>query len=67
MKEAKKWFVRCAAGGCVIGTCDEDNWGQPFTAKSAKAMADFENERSARRREQKLPGAFDYYVHGVAV
>ncbi len=58
----KKYIVRCLAGGCVIGGCLEDVFGQPLTKRSAHKLANFENQRSARRREHKLGGCFDYYV-----
>jgi len=56
------FIVRCVAGGSVIGGCLENQYGEPLTKREANALAEFENERSARRREQKLPFAFDYYV-----
>ena len=58
----KTHIVRVLAGGCVIGGCLEDNFGNPLTARTARALAKSENERSARRREQKLAGCFDYYA-----
>jgi len=64
---SRKWIVRCLAGGCVIGGCLEDEFGQPLTARKAKAMAKYENTRSERRREQKLGGCFDYYAEPLRV
>ena len=58
----KIYIVRCVAGGCVIGGCLEDCFGNPLTKREANKLAKFENERSARRREQKLGGCFEYYV-----
>lgn len=56
-------IIRCVAGGCVIGYRDENEFGEPLTKQDARRLAKAENERSERRRAQKLPGAFDYYVH----
>jgi hypothetical protein len=57
----KTYIVRVLAGGCVIGGCLEDMFGKPLTAQSARKLALFENERTRRRREQKL-GGFEYVV-----
>lgn len=62
LERMKTYIVRCIAGGFVIGGCLENAFGAPLTKREANAMARFENERSARRREQRLPGCFEYYV-----
>lgn len=61
----KVYIVRCLAGGYVIGGCLEDGFGKPLTKREASRIAKEENERSARRREQKLGGCFDYYVDEI--
>lgn len=58
----KTYIVRVVACGSVIGGCLENSFGKPLTKREANALAKYENERSARRRAQKLPYAFDYYV-----
>ena len=56
--------VRCFAGeGSMIGSVLENDFGRPLTKREATKLCNFENERSARRRAQKLPYAFDYCVH----
>lgn len=55
----KVWIVRALAGGCVIGGCLEDLHGKPLTARTAENLAAFENERTRKRRAQRLCG-FDY-------
>ena len=50
-------YWRAVACGCVIGGCLENSFGEPLTKREAHKLAEYENERSARRREQKLPGA----------
>lgn len=62
-----RYIVRCLAGGCVIGGCLENNFGEPLTKREANQLAKFENERSAKRREQKLGGCFDYYVDEIKI
>lgn len=62
MKPETVYIVRAVACGCVIGGCLENGFGEPLTKREAHKLAEYENERSARRREQKLPGAYDYYV-----
>jgi hypothetical protein len=62
---SKRYIVRCVAGGCVIGGCLENAFGEPLTRREANKLASFENERSQRRREQKLGGCFDYYVDTI--
>jgi hypothetical protein len=47
----------------MIGSILEDNFGLPLTKRKAKNLCEFENERSARRKAQGLPGAFQYGVH----
>lgn len=56
------WIVRAVACGSVIAGCLEDGFGKPLTKQSAESLAEFENERSERRRAQKLPGAWYYYA-----
>ena len=58
----KTYIVRAVAVGCVIGGCLEDCFGNPLTRRTANQLAKNENERSRLRREQKLPGAWNYYV-----
>ena len=57
------YSVRCFAGdGSMMGSILEDNFGKPLTKRTASNLANFENERSERRRSQKLSGAFSYAV-----
>ena len=48
----------------MMGSVLENNFGQPLTKREATCLCNFENERSHKRREQKLPYAFDYAVYG---
>jgi len=58
----KTYIVRCCIGGCVIGGRLESDSGEPLTFRQARKLAKAENERSARRREQKLGGCFEFHV-----
>jgi len=60
-----KHFVRVLAGGCILGSMAEDGFGKPLTLQGARKIAAFENERSSRRRAQKLSDCFDYVVDSV--
>lgn len=61
----KIYSVRCYAGdGSMMGSILENNFNRPLTRREANALCTFENERSEKRRAQKLAGAFYYTVAG---
>ena len=61
----KVYSVRCFAGdGSMIGSILENDFNKPLTRREANALCNFENERSEKRKAQKLPGAFYYKVAG---
>lgn len=58
----KTYIIRCMVGGCIIGGRLENDFGAPLTFREARKLAKAENERSARRSEQKLGGCFEFHV-----
>lgn len=47
---APRYFIRCTAGGFVIGSRVEDDFGKPLTKQSANRLCRLDNEAEERRR-----------------
>lgn len=60
-----RYIVRCCAGGCIVGSRMENDFGEPLTHSEADRIARDENRRSAANRERKQGPCFEFHVDKV--